>query len=419
MPGRAFASPLFACVVAAGSLLCGANAAGDELVLASGARLRGTWLNPHERPRQSYAIETAQGARMTLDPALVVEAIRQPPALAEYRRLAPRVADTVEQQWKLAEWCRDHQLARERERHLRRVIELDPDHVPARRGLGYAELGGQWVKRRDVLVERGFVYHEGEWRLPQEIDLLEERRRVERTAKEWFEKLKRWRRQLSGDEAAEALASLQAIRDPLAISALTWALQHDKHRRLRLLYVEVLGKIDDPRSLQVLIATALSDGDAEVFHACLDWIGARQTPGVVRQLALVLQDGDNRRVNRAAMILGQLGDNAAIEPLIDALVTTHIVVAPNASGRSRDTVTYAFNNSSSSAGPAGASGTSLVQGNGPERILVRAANQDVLHALSQLTGVSFSFDQRTWRNWQWLHQRQRAEQLATLRDREP
>ena len=55
----------------------------------------------------------------------------------------------MEGQWKLAEWCHEHGLPDQRKTHLQRVIELDPDHVEARRLLGYSKIDGKWMTQEE------------------------------------------------------------------------------------------------------------------------------------------------------------------------------------------------------------------------------------------------------------------------------
>ena len=108
-------------------------ASAEVFVLAGGGRLVGELVNRNESPRQKYVIQTADGATVTLDAAQVRKILRQRPEEAEYERICPTYPDTAAAQWELAEWCRQHTLLPQREVHLRRVIELDPEHVEARR----------------------------------------------------------------------------------------------------------------------------------------------------------------------------------------------------------------------------------------------------------------------------------------------
>ena len=57
--------------------------------------------------------------------------------------------------------------------HLRQVVQLDPEHVPARRGLGHVRQNGRWMSRDEQMAARGYVKHKGKQEvLPQELDLI-------------------------------------------------------------------------------------------------------------------------------------------------------------------------------------------------------------------------------------------------------
>src|SRR6185312_4276079 len=121
----------------------------DIFVLETGGRIEGQWLNQGEQPLTKYEVRRG-GITLTLPLGQVREAIRQSPAELEYARRAPAVADTIEAQWELAEWCKKATLARQREVHLRRIVELNPNHQQARFALGYQFLKGQWISRSDA-----------------------------------------------------------------------------------------------------------------------------------------------------------------------------------------------------------------------------------------------------------------------------
>src|SRR5207248_3291145 len=105
-------------------------------------------------PLTKYAV-LHSGVTLTLPASIVRETIRQSPAELEYSKLGPTAADTVDGQWELAEWCRKNSLARQREIHLRRVVELYPNHQQARFALGYQYQQGQWVTRSDARRQEG------------------------------------------------------------------------------------------------------------------------------------------------------------------------------------------------------------------------------------------------------------------------
>src|SRR4029079_16707068 len=96
------------------------------------------------------------GIPLTVPADNVREAIRQSPAELEYSKLAPAAADTVEGQWEVGEWWRKNSLTRQREVHLRRLIELNPDHQQARYALGYQFQRGEWITRAGAWRQEGY-----------------------------------------------------------------------------------------------------------------------------------------------------------------------------------------------------------------------------------------------------------------------
>jgi hypothetical protein len=361
----------------------------DILILHNGGVIRGQWLNRTASPAATYLIETESGGRLTLDKSLVKEAIRQPPSAAEYERIAPAVANTAQEQWKLAEWCRLRQLNEQRTVHLLRIIDLDPDHAAARAALGFSQVNGQWVTTEEWKRKQGFELYRGKWRLAQDIELLEVEHKREQFEREWQGRLKRWRSTLPTDKTSESRDAILAIRDPHAVKALAEYLQQDPYRGPKLLYVESLGKIGNSPSAAALIQASLNDPDEEIFHACVDQLVAMNAPQAVADYVKALKDANNVRVNRAATALARLGDTTAIVPLIDALVTSHrVVIAPP--GSSPDAVTTSFSNN----------GGGFSMGDQTRAGVVHAPNQQVLSALVKLSGgVTFNFDQQAWRNW--------------------
>lgn len=369
----------------------------DEFVLTTGASVRGHWLNRDDTSPRFYVVATEHGGRVKLERSRVVNVIRQSEADNKYDRLAPLVADTAAEQWKLASWCQANDLQEQCEQHLLRVIELDSQHESARRALGYSEIGGQWVKKEEHLKRKGYVRYKGRWHLSQEIELAERRRSEELVRKDWYVKLSRWRSQLNKEKRHTALENIRQVCDPQAIEAIGRLLQVERDRRMRLIYVEVLGQIADHQASVALVELALSDRDEEIYYACVDQLAARKTSPLVRQFVMALKSQHNGRVNRAAIALGSLGDQSAIPPLIDALVTHHDVVLPG-----NDMISSTFVKS----GQTYRSGDSFTSGpSSPQVVTQTAANQEVLKTLVKLSGVSFSFDQRAWRNWYALQQR--------------
>jgi hypothetical protein len=371
---------------------------GEVFMLAGGGQIAGEWLNRDEKPRQNYVIRAEGGGRITLSSTQVTQVLPHRPE-REYETIRPRYPDTVEGQWALAVWCKENHLSAQRETHLRRILELDPDHAEARRLLGYSKINGHWTSRNDL----GYKLYKGRWMLPQEIELLEAKNKQESLQQEWFLKIRRWRDWLGTPRDDQARQALAEIDDPMAAKALAVGLLNEGSVDVRLLYVEALAKIDTPEAVGTLAAHAIDDSEREVRLTCLDHLQTKPHPEVVRYFIMRLKKKNisNEIVNRIGGVLGRLKDPLATLPLIDALVTSHkFLVARGGPG----SVSAAF----------GSGGTGLSMGGGPKYITRQIPNQSVLDALVAITGQNFSFDQHAWRAW--LATQKKADDVNPRRD---
>jgi hypothetical protein len=322
---------------------------------------------------------------LTLSAEQVREVVRQSAVEMEYVGRAAAAADTVDEQWALAEWCRNNALPKQREAHLRRIIELNPNHPQARYALGYHFVNGEWITRADARRQEGYELYRGKWRLPQEIEILESRARTELAEKEWLTRLRRWRRDLDDRERAKAAyVALAAIDDPVAVRPIGDVFARERVRSVKSLYADILARINSKEALGVLVERTLSDPDEEVFYYCIGLLAKSNAPHIGDPFVSALKDNDNRKVSRGAMALGQLSDKTAISPLIDALITTHKQIIDTGE---LNTTTF------------GSGGAAMQKGNGLELRIHHVHNQPVLDALSKMTGVDFGYDQKAWRYW--------------------
>lgn len=361
---------------------------GKVFVLRNGGQVEGELVNRDRSPDEPYVIETVNGGRITLARSQVKKVLARQPAEVEYEKIRPRYDDTIDGQWALAEWCRENHLNVRRKIHLRRILEIDPDHKKVRAALGYHQSGGKWVTQEEVMTKRGYRRYKGRWRSPQEIELLEKRREQESTEKAWFGKVHRWRGWLGGDRTELAQQNLAAIDDPSAVRALAAALENDPRRQAQLLYIAALGRIGTAEAVQVLAVRALEDPDEEVRLSCLDQLKKEKHPEAVGYFIGKLKHKDNRAVNLAGVALGQMKDPAAVGPLIDAIITVHKYKITK--GKPGST--------SATFGNTGPSGLSV--GSSTKTVRVPIKNQAVLDALVVITGgVNFSFDTEAWRCW--------------------
>jgi hypothetical protein len=112
---------------------------------------------------------------------------------------------------------------------------------------------------------------------------------------------------------------------------------------------------------------------------------ASKRRGLIAPYLQALNTSNNVLTNRAATALGQIGDPAAIGPLIDVLVTVH-----------KEKVSDEGKMSVSMSG--GGSGMSM--GGGPKYVNREVRNADVRTALLRLTRIAgFEYDEEAWRAW--------------------
>jgi len=386
------------------------RATAEILLLDNGGQISGEIVeNPTtEQPR--FVIQTSLG-RITLAKAQVVKVVHQLPAEIEYEKIKGDYPDTLEGQWQLAEWCCENFLRDQREVHLRQILKLNPDHVQARRILGYQRVGERWVTREQLMKERGMVRHGSRWVLPQEKQLQQERRKNELAEKEWMRKLKRWRQWLNGNKFDQAAENIRTINDPYACRAIDERISEEPNTHVRALYLTALANIGTPRANAILVDRSLKDDDEELRLTALEYLAKDKQPEIVSRYIAALQSKDNSVVNRAAVGLESMGHVAAVPALIDALRTTHKYRYDD--GRSPDTITSTFDPTGQN--PGGLGGGSFTAGGGGPKIVIRTLNNpEVLDALIGLTHENFDYDQRQWKHW--LASRKRTKSINTRRD---
>jgi hypothetical protein len=371
------------------SWLAADSASGDILILNSGGQVKGTIVNPDESPRKTYVIKTDAG-QITLDKAQVKEVISQSADELQYERIRFTFADTVEEQWKLAEWCREKGLTRERTGHLERVIELDPNHKQARAALGFSKIDGRWNRREDALKERGFIEYKGKWMLPQDAEIQERKAKVQAAQKEWHIKLRQLRAQLDdrGPRAQTALAELKTLSDAAALPAIVDAFKSDNRASVKTLLIDALARIGTTEAARLLAEIALESGSEELRLTAVDHLKQSKNAAAVGYFVTALGGGDNAKVNRAGVALGELGEKSAIGPLIGALVSVQKArVQQGGSG----SISPSFDSSGGIG--FGVGGKSVV-------IQRNLQNRGVHEGLIKLTGgADFGYDVVAWRHW--------------------
>jgi hypothetical protein len=364
----------------------------DVFELKDGGRIEGQLIEGASANKVTYTIDLATGGRVTIPRSQVAKVDSKSAADAEYQKLARSSPDTVEAHWKMAQWCREQKLRDEFQKHLTRILEIDPDHEAARTALGFRKKDGQWMNRDDVMAARGLVWYDGHYVAPQHVELLERQKESKVTQADWANNIDRLRRQLTGrrhDNSAKARAEIQSIRDPAAADAIVGALRREQDLEVKRLWMEVAARLDSRTAIDALVEISLHDPDPDFRRDSLEYLVNSGRPGLATPYIRALKSPDNEIINRAGEALGEIGNRDAIGPLIDALVTKHTVKISDANP---DQHAYTFSQSGGSAFSFG--------GSGPKTQTIAARNPAVLSALVKLAGnANYQYDQTQWRGW--------------------
>ena len=223
----------------------------------------------------------------------------------------------------------------------------------------------------------GYHRYRGSWRTQQEIDLDKQAEAVTKSRVVAKQRLQRLRREL--DE-------IRQTNDPFAVMALIAAINTDPVPRVRLLYVEALGNIVSTDAIGALLSLVLNHADSEVRWSAIEQLNDKDSMQVVPALVAALQGPDNQRINRAAVALKTLGDESAVQPLINVLITQSVVSSSAASG-GKTSVTFS------------PTGGGLALGSNQKQKIISSQNTQVLEALTTLTGVNYGWDQTRWQLW--------------------
>jgi HEAT repeat protein len=393
---------VWALIVMPIGLLLAVKSSADIVVLTNGGRVKGAILNANESPRKNYVVKTDSG-QITIDKSQVKEVIAQSPEELEYERIRFTFPDTVEDQWKLAEWCRQKGLSQQRANHLERIVELDPNHKQARAALGYGQINGRWVRQEDVMKERGYVMYKGRWMLPQDIEIQEQKRKTEVAQKEWYLKLRRLRAQLDdrGPRGDAARQEFESLADPSAVPAIADLLRSESSDKVQMMLIAALARMKTSDAVKVLAEVALDGSNEEIRLTAVDHLKTLKDRAATGYFVEALKAKDNQRINHAGIALGELGDKSAVGPLIDALVTVH-----------KEKIQQGGPNTFS---PSFDSNGGIGFGAGSKTVIMRhnVQNRGVYEGLLKLAaGPDFGYDVRAWSRW---HATQKKAAVAPAR----
>ena len=394
----------------------------DLVKLANGGELRGRIIRSTSNgsaPAETLQLESLTGATVVVLKSETQFVSMRPLIVEEYESKARRVADTLDAQWELSEWCRANALSRQRGVHLLKVVEHDVNHEKAQVALGRVWHEGEWVDREEMMAAQGYVKYKGRYVTTQELDVLQKTTVELEQEREWFQKIKLWHGWIVGrheERRQQGMVALQQVVEPQAAPAVIRYLCEDSHRDLRLMGAGLLSKLSGAKAVSGLVKLALFDVDPEVRYTALNAIGTDKFEQAQSAFLKELKNEYNSIVSRAAAALGRVGDERAIAPLIDALVTTHRYHVPT---NERQGQSYSYRTDGSFGTntnlppdveaamrtgqlPQGAIVLNNTSPNIPKKtVLVKVDhwNQDVLASLQKITKRDFGYDERTWHLW--------------------
>ena len=388
----------------------------DLVKLSNGGELRGKIVATTDS-KQRIRLETMTGATVVVERSETQFVTTRPLSIEEYESRVRRIDETWEAHWELADWCRQRGMSAQREAQLRRVTELFPEHEKAQMALGRVWHDGHWVDKDELMTSRGYVKYKNKYITPQELEVIENTADELERERSWFQKVRLWHGWLDGQDANRAQKGLNGFRDiddPHAAPAIIKFLAPDSRVQVRELAVSILIRISGQKAIAGLVKIALFDEAPDVRVAALDGIGRDHYERAQNSFMKALKNDANAVVCRAAIALGQIGDQRAVSPLIDALVTTHYYqVAMDVPSNQ----TYSFNTDGSTTPNSPSLPPGLMDAVRTGQLLppvfapteaplkkmvtvrVEHYNSEVLAALGKLTQQNFGYDKRTWSLW--------------------
>jgi hypothetical protein len=371
-------------------------AQGEVFVLKSGGRVEGEILNPNRERGQPYQVRTEEGVKLALADSAVSRVIAKTDLDRQYEALLPKLENTVEAQWAMAEWCKEAGLSEQRKRHLQAVIALDPNHAEARRALGYQRHGSRWLTQDEFMQSVGYARYKGAWRTRQEVEIDSRETQQELTVKKLRKDINLWLEQVAtgGRLSDTADKNLNALNDLAAAPALAEIIgDSQRSPAVRKRCLAILAKLSPGLATGTLVRLAMNESNDGIRDLCLDELKRDGSQRVLTAFTEELKSKDNARVNRAGDCLARLGDKDATLALISALVTTHQITIQQGGPPGSMTTTF------SPSGAPGAGGMSM--GNKTQVIKRQFQNSGVRGALMTMypDAGNLQYDIDAWRAW--------------------
>lgn len=385
-------------------LFHGAADAEDTVLLKSGRTLHGKVKEgKDEKTGKFIDIQTASGSFYRLDYNDSVKSVTyEDESNFEYRDRLRNMANNATAHMELAEWCRKQPRGSTRFKeqiawHFENIIRFDPEHVVARRKLGYIKLDdGSWVLE-DLYAEKYGYVKDGRYFAPAIIEKVRNVGEIEDSARnekkaaflQWLRSMRR-----GGGSAMQ----LQQLCDETSIEFIAKQAQDDREKNsveLRRVYLDAIGTVKTSSlAISALAEFAMKDPDRSVREHAIALLSQPEFNHVtaVSFLKAGLVSPINATVRNAGFAIGEVcssddySRDYAILPLAKSLSTTHEFATGNLeAGRLNPTF--------------GNGGSGLQTGGGPQSVNRDVQNDSSLTALRRLVEVDFQYDEKAWTNW--------------------
>ncbi len=283
----------------------------DTVHLKNGSKLTGLILTKFPQEATTVSITLSPTSTLEVHQNQILKITQNKPNKQAYltrRRTAPH---TIKSHLELAKLCKKNGWHTDRNLHLNRILEIDPQHNFSNRELGNKKKQGHWLSPKEFLLSRGLFLYEGRYRPHQAIELLKRKKKTRELEAAWKEKIYRWRRWLSDRREKRVLQAhkgLQTLTDPYAASALIALIEEEKDPQVLRMLLHSASQIESQTTFTYLLGAALFEPHEETRLQCLEYIQKANRPGTTQYYLRFLEDRQNHIVNRAAFCLQQLAD---------------------------------------------------------------------------------------------------------------
>ena len=272
-----------------------------------------------QRPDGSWEVQTAKGRiHLPSDRVAGVEPGVTPRADL-VSRAAKLSADDVAGQFRLALEAEQAGQSDLACRAYERVLAVDADHRAARRALGYERVGAKWVTQDEARRLQGLVLFGGKWLLPQQVERASSGAAPVPVVK--ASTLETVIRTLAKGEPALKEAAQIALADKATKHVVPAALRtlYDKDPVVRAASAQLLADLGDEAALRPLIYSAVRDKDADVRREAVRATKAFGHDDTAIPFVRALASANPQVAGHAAQALAGLGDQRVVGYLVKKL----------------------------------------------------------------------------------------------------